>query len=104
MRLFFKIEANFCLLMYAFLTIVRCGTISVIPSLLAHAGIEHCPKGFLDIQRFHGIESVFDDGLSETKQFRCSFPSIFLAIFFRSNHLGVNMYSRVGFQTFCFGG
>ena len=45
MRPFFKTEGKVCSLMYSFITIVRCGTISVLPSLIAHAGIEHGPRG-----------------------------------------------------------
>ena len=52
MRAFFKIEGNSCSLMYSFITIVRCGTISVIPSLLGHAGIEHGPRGLLIFNNF----------------------------------------------------
>ena len=39
MRPFFKIEGIFCSLMYSFITIVRCSTISVISSLISHDGI-----------------------------------------------------------------
>ena len=75
MRPFFKVEGKFCSLMYSFITIVRCGTISVIPSLLAHAGI--------DFQRFYGIETFLDGGWSETKHFRCSFAFKNFWYFFR---------------------
>ena len=52
MRPFFKIEGKFCFLMYSFITIVRCGTVSVIPSLIAHAGIEHGLRGLLIFNDF----------------------------------------------------
>ena len=52
MRPSFKIEEIFCSLEYSFITIVRCGTISVIPSLIAHAGIDHGPRGLLIFKDF----------------------------------------------------
>ena len=38
--------------MFSVITIVRCGTISVIPSLIARAGIEHGPRGLLIFNDF----------------------------------------------------
>ena len=38
--------------MFSFITTVRCGTISVIPYLKAHAGIEHGPRSLLIFKVF----------------------------------------------------
>ena len=102
MRPFFKIERNFCSSNYSFITIVRCGTIPVIPSLIAHAGIEHCPRGLLIFKDFTASKTSLMVGGRKLNNLGVVLISIFFGNFFRSNHLGVRKYTSEGSQSFCF--
>ena len=102
MRPFFKIEGNFSSLMYSFITIVRCGTISVIPSLIVHAGIKYGPRGLLIFKDFTASKTSLMVVGRKLNGLGVVLLSILFGIFFRSNHLGVRKYCSVGSQSFCF--
>ena len=101
MRPFFKIEGNFCSLMYSFKPIVRCGTISVIPSSKAQAGIEHGPRGLLIFKDFTASKTSLMVVGRKLNTLGVVLISILFGNFSRSNHLGVRKYSSVGSQSFC---
>ena len=80
---------------------MRCGTISVIPSLIVHAGIEHGPQGLLIFKDFTASKTSLMVAGRKLNNLGVVLVAIFIGNFFRSIHLGVKEYSSVGSQSFC---
>ena len=80
---------------------MRCGTISLIPSLIAHAVIEYGPRGFLIFKEFTASKTSLMVVGRKLNNLGVVLLSILFG-FFRSNHLGVKNFSSVGSQYFWF--
>ena len=86
---------------FLFIAIVRCGTISVIPSLIAHAGIERGHRGLLIFKYYTASKTSLMVVGRKLNNLGVVLHSILFGNFFRSNHLGVKKYSSVASKSFC---
>ena len=82
MRPFLKIEGKFRSLIYSFITIVRCGTISVIPSLIAHSGKINGPWDLVIFKDYTASKTSLTVAGQKLNNLGVALLSIFIGYFF----------------------